>query len=132
MSRFRTFPGEKIIFQDAGVSTFELSATPVLGEGILTNRRFIHQLSPVFNPHTYFLAPNGVALTIPLDEVISFTCQGDLYLVSIPNRPDVRIQVRDGHEWLPAWLKAFNNLTGADPQESPPGTFQVRRGVRFP
>ncbi len=128
MSRFRTFPGEQIIYQDGGVATFELSATPVLGEGILTNRRFIHQLSPVFTPHTFFLVPNGVTLAIPLEEVISFTRQGNLYLVTLRQRSDVRIQVRDGREWLPAWLKAFKILTGTDPQEVSPGTFLVRQG----
>lgn len=129
MSRFRTFPGEQIIFQEGGVTTFELSATPVVGEGILTNRRFVHQLSPMFSPHTFFLTPNGVALAIPLDEVLSFTRQANLYLLTTNQRQDLRIQVQDGREWLQAWLKAFMLLTGADPQEAHPGTFQVRQGT---
>lgn len=126
MTGFRTFIGETIIYQDGGVSTFELSETPTPGIGILTNRRFVHQLSPVFNPQVYFLTPNGIALSIPLNEVTNFSQQGSIILVSTPRRPNLRIEVRGEREWLKAWLKAFTELNGQTPIEVKPGVWQVR------
>jgi len=125
MTGFRTYPGEKIIYQDGGVATFELSANPVYGEGILTNRRFVHKLSPVFNPQVYFVTPGGVDLAIQLQEVDAFDVEGDTFIVQTENIKQIRIKVKDPHDWLLAWQKGLAELHGTPPQEVSPGKWQV-------
>lgn len=125
MAGFRTYPGEKIIYQDGGVATFELSTNPVYGEGILTNRRFVHKLSPVFNPQVYFVTPGGVDLEIQLQEVDAFDVEGDTFIIQTANIKQIRIKVKDPQDWLLAWQRGLTELHGNPPHEFSPGRWQV-------
>ena len=117
MSGFKTFPGEKIMFQSGRVCTYELSTTPICGEGILTTRRFVHKLSPVFNPQAYFVSPNGIDLSIPLEEVSSIRLEGNVLFVELGHTQTSRIQVEDAEGWLSAWLRILQTVHGKVPVE---------------
>ncbi|MCJ7695743.1 MAG: hypothetical protein MUO40_09990 [Anaerolineaceae bacterium] len=117
MSGFKTFPGEKIMFQSGGVCTFELSTTPICGEGILTTRRFVHKLSPVFNPQTYFLTPNGIDLNIPLEDVSGIRREENLLHIEHGQKQISRIQVEEAEEWLSAWLRILRTVHHKAPVE---------------
>jgi hypothetical protein len=127
MTGFRTYPGEKIIYQDGGVATFELSVNPVYGEGILTNRRFVHKLSPVFNPQAYFVTPSGVDLEIQLHEIQAFDVEDDTFIIQTEDIKQIKIKFKDAQDWLLAWQKGLTELHGNPPQEVSTGTWQVVR-----
>jgi hypothetical protein len=125
MTGFRTYPGEKIIYQDGGVATFELSTNPIYGEGILTNRRFVHKLSPVFNPQVYFVTPGGVDLEIQLHEIQAFDVEDDTFIIQTTEIKQIRIKVKDPQDWLQAWQRGLTELHGTPPLESSSGKWQV-------
>lgn len=125
MTGFRTYPGERIIYQDGGVATFELSANPIYGEGILTNRRFVHKLSPVFNPQAYFVTPGGVDLEIHLHEITAFDLEGDTLMIQTADHKQIRIKVKDTQEWVMAWHTCLAEFHGSPPHEVNPGSWQV-------
>jgi len=127
MTGFRTYPGEHIIFSEGGVASFELGSNPTYGEGILTNRRFVHKLSPIFNPQAYFVFPNGIDLSLPINEVKCFGFEDDLLFIEVDHGEAIMLKVRTSVDWLTAWQKALGELHGSAPHEDENGRWEVTR-----